>query len=73
MYEPAAQEPAAAPLRRLTGLPCELAGILLTTGGFAALALGVKAAADPGDEIIFSLPQWFYWEVLSVDFELIYE
>src|SRR5215216_6468966 len=67
MYEPAAQEAAAASLRQLTGLPFEPDDILLTTGGFAALSVGVKAVADLGDEIIFTLPPWFSYEVLIVE------
>ena len=67
MYEPAAQEAAAASLTQLTGLPFAPEDILLTTGGFTALALGMKAVTDPGDEIIFSLPPWFLYEALSVE------
>jgi aspartate aminotransferase len=71
MHEPAAQEAAAASLRRLTGLPFEPEDILLTTGGFAALSLGIKVVADPGDEIIFSLPPWFCYEAISVEAGLV--
>src|SRR5687767_1655029 len=41
-YEPEAQEAAAASLARLTGLPFAAEDMLLTTGGFAALAVGLK-------------------------------
>src|SRR5215217_2606092 len=71
MYEPAAQEAAAISLQQLTGLSFEPDDILLTTGGFAALSLGMKAVADPGDEIIFSLPPWFAYEVLIVEAGLV--
>ena len=70
-YEPAAQEAAAASLGQLTGLPFEPDDILLTTGGFAALSVGVKAVADPGDEVIFSLPPWFAYEALIVEAGLV--
>lgn len=70
-YEPAAQEAAAASLAQWTGLAFEPADILLTTGGFAALAMGMKAVADPGDEIIYSLPPWFAYEALSVEAGLV--
>ena len=66
-YEPAAQEAAAASLARLLGLPFEPADILLTTGGFAAISLALKIVADPGDEVIFSLPPWFVYEALAVE------
>jgi aspartate aminotransferase len=70
-YEPAAQETAAASLGQLTGLPFEPDDILLTTGGFAALAVGMKAVADPSDEVIFSLPPWFAYETLLVEAGLV--
>ena len=70
-YEPAAQEAAAASLGQLTGLPFAPEDILLTTGGFAALSLGMKVVADPGDEVIFSLPPWFAYEALIVESGLV--
>ena len=70
-YEPAAQEAAAASLGQLTGLPFEPDDILLTTGGFAALSVGMKAVADPGDEVIYSLPPWFAYEALLVEAGLV--
>jgi aspartate aminotransferase len=71
MYEPAAQEAAAASLARLTGMPFDPDDILLTTGGFAALSVGMKAVADPGDEVIYSLPPWFAYEALLVEASLV--
>jgi aspartate aminotransferase len=71
MYEPAAQEAAAASLRQLTGLPFAPDDILLTTDGFAALSVGMKAVADPGDEVIYSLPPWFTYETLLVEAGLV--
>jgi aspartate aminotransferase len=70
-YEPEAQEAAAVGLSRLTGLEFEPADVLLTTGGFTALSAGMKTVADPGDEIIFSLPPWFCYEALSVEAGLV--
>lgn len=67
MYEPAAQEAAAASLAALTGLSFTPEDILLTTGGFAALSVGMKVVADPGEEAIFSLPPWFAYEALLVE------
>lgn len=66
-YDAAAQEAAAESLRRASGLPFEPDDMLLTTGGFAALSAGMKTVADPGDEIIFSLPPWFFYEPLAVE------
>jgi aspartate aminotransferase len=70
-YEPVAQEAAAASLGQLTGLPFETDDILLTTGGSVALSLGMKAVADPGDEVIYSLPPWFAYETLLVEAGLV--
>ena len=70
-YEAAAQEAAAASLGQLTGLPFEPDDILLTTGGFVALAVGMKAVADPGDEVIYSLPPWFAYEGLIIEAGLV--
>jgi aspartate aminotransferase len=62
-----AQEAAAAGLQRHLGLPFDPDDILLTTGGFAALAAVMKVVADPGDEVIYSLPPWFLYEPLAVE------
>jgi aspartate aminotransferase len=70
-YEPAAQEAAAASLARLTGLPFAPEDILLTTGGFAALTVGMKLVADPGDEIVYNLPPWFCYEAMAIEAGLV--
>src|SRR5215204_548680 len=70
-YEPAAQEAAAASLGKLTGLPFEPDDLRLTHGGFTALSVGMKVVADPDDEIIYSLPPWFAYEVLIVEAGLV--
>ncbi|MCU1532135.1 MAG: aminotransferase class I/II-fold pyridoxal phosphate-dependent enzyme [Arthrobacter sp.] len=69
--EAEAQAAAAESLRRLTGAAFEPADIHLTTGGFTAIALALKAVADPGDEAIFSLPPWFFYEPLLVEAGLV--
>jgi aspartate aminotransferase len=69
--EPAAREAAAAGLRRAVGLPFETEDIHLTTGGFAAIALAMKVVADPGDEVIYSLPPWFLYEALALEAGLV--
>ncbi|HET7056536.1 MAG TPA: aminotransferase class I/II-fold pyridoxal phosphate-dependent enzyme [Thermomicrobiales bacterium] len=66
-YVPAAQEAAAASLERLLRIPFAPEDILLTTGGFAAIATALKTAADPGDEVIYSLPPWFLYEGLCAE------
>jgi aspartate aminotransferase len=71
MHLPSAQEAAAAGLQRVTGLPFAPEDMLLTTGAFAALSVGMKLVADPGDEVIFSLPPWFLYEGLAVEAGLV--
>lgn len=65
--EPRSQEILAASLREWRVMPFQPEDIALTNAGFGALAAGLKAVGDPGDEVIFSLPPWFFYEVLCVD------
>jgi aspartate aminotransferase len=67
----AAREAAAESLERLLGVPFRTEDIYLTTGGFAAIALALKTVADPGDEVIFSLPPWFLYEPLILEAGLV--
>ncbi|MGQ0679579.1 MAG: hypothetical protein ACT4OM_07990 [Actinomycetota bacterium] len=38
--------------------------ILMTNGTFASLALCLAGLVDPGDEVIFVSPPWFFYEAL---------
>ena len=67
----AARQAAAESLEQLLGLPFRTEDIYLTTGGFAAIALALKTVADPGDEVIFSLPPWFLYEPLILEAGLV--
>jgi aspartate aminotransferase len=69
--EPEAQDAAAASLRRWLGIPFAPEDILMTTGGFSAIALALKLVAAPGDEVIFNLPPWFAYEGIVVEAGLI--
>jgi hypothetical protein len=62
--EPEAREIVAAALRERRGLPFDADDILLTNGAFAALAVVLGAIIDPGDEVIFLSPPWFFYEAL---------
>jgi aspartate aminotransferase len=62
--EPAACAVVAAALRERRGLPFEADDIFLTNGAFAALAVVLGAIIDPGDEVIFLSPPWFFYEAL---------
>ena len=52
----------AASLRARTGLPFEPDDIHLSPGTFGALATALRATVDPGDEVIFLSPPWFFYE-----------
>lgn len=66
-----AQQAAAESLQRLLEMPFEPADIHLTTGGFTAIAMALKAVADPGDEVIYSLPPWFLYEPILTEAGLV--
>lgn len=62
---------AAQSLRRLLEVPFEPEDIHLTTGGFTAIAMAMKAVADPGDEVVYSLPPWFLYEPIITEAGLV--
>ena len=47
------------------------ANLRMTTGGFGAITVAMKAVADPGDEVIYSLPPWFLYEILAIEAGLV--
>ncbi len=65
--EPESRAIVAASLRAWVGIPFEAEDIAMTTGGFGALAAALKAVTEPGDEVIYSLPPWFLYEIMIVD------
>lgn len=66
MSEPTARAVVANSLRERRGLPFAEEDIAMTTGAFAALAVVLGAIVDPGDEVIFISPPWFFYEALIV-------
>ncbi|MGH2527317.1 MAG: aminotransferase class I/II-fold pyridoxal phosphate-dependent enzyme, partial [Actinomycetota bacterium] len=62
--EPYAQEAAAAGLRERRGIAFEADDVLVTDGGFAGLNLCIRLVTDPGDEVIFLTPPWFFYEAI---------
>jgi len=52
----------AAVLRERRGLPFEPEDVFMTTGAFGALAAAFRAVADPGDEIVYVSPPWFFYD-----------
>lgn len=64
LNEPEAREPVARSLTRLTGLPWDPADVFMTNAGFGALTVTLRAITEPGDEVIFLSPPWFFYELL---------
>ncbi|MBT2594653.1 aminotransferase class I/II-fold pyridoxal phosphate-dependent enzyme [Arthrobacter sp. ISL-72] len=66
-----AQTAAAESLQRLLEMRFEPQDIHLTTGGFTAIAMALKSVANPGDEVIYSLPPWFLYEAMIIEAGLV--
>lgn len=64
MNEPAAQKIVAESLRAWRGISVGAQDIFLTNGAFAALSVALGAILDPGDEVIFNSPPWFFYKAL---------
>jgi aspartate aminotransferase len=64
MSEPNAQAAVARSLTARTGLDWDPADVAMTNGGFAALAVSLRAIVEPGDEVVFVSPPWFFYELL---------
>jgi aspartate aminotransferase len=59
---PAAREVACASLRERLGVPFEPGDLFLTRGASAALAIALAALVEPGEEVVFLNPPWFFYE-----------
>jgi aspartate aminotransferase len=64
LSEPRSQRTVARTLSERTGLDWDPADIAMTNGGFAALAVSLRAIVEPGDEVVFLSPPWFFYEIL---------
>jgi len=62
-YEPARQAAAAALTAEL-GLNFAGDDIFLTRGAGGAIALALLTVVDPGDEVVFLSPPWFFYEAM---------
>jgi aspartate aminotransferase len=69
--EPAAQEAAAASLERVVPLDWTAGDLRMTTGGFGAITVAMKVLADPGEEVVYTLPPWFLYEPLALEAGLV--
>jgi aspartate aminotransferase len=64
LSEPESQRTVAATLTARTGMAWDPADVAMTNGGFAALAVSLRTLVEPGDEVIFLSPPWFFYELL---------
>ena len=64
MPDPRAAEAAAAALSEELGLAFDPEDIILTRGAHGAMALAMATVLDPGDEVVFVSPPWFFYEAL---------
>jgi aspartate aminotransferase len=64
MSEPDSQRTVAATLSARTGLDWDPEDVAMTNGGFAALAVALRTLVQPGDEVVFVSPPWFFYEIL---------
>jgi aspartate aminotransferase len=62
--EPRSQATVARGLTARTGLDWDPADVAMTNGGFAALAVAFRTIIEPGDEVIFLSPPWWFYELL---------
>ena len=67
MSEPEARRAVAVGLRAWRGIDVLSEDIFLTNGAFAGLAVVLNALVDPGDEVIFISPPWFFYEALILN------
>lgn len=65
--EPDARQAVAASLQRLYDIPFDAEHIHMTNGAFGALAAVLAAVVNPGDEVIFISPPWFFYEPMILD------
>jgi aspartate aminotransferase len=59
--DPAAVRVAVESLRQRVGMDFDPGDVAMTTGAFGALASTLRAVVDPGDEVIYLSPPWFFY------------
>ncbi len=64
LSEPASQRTVAETLTERTGMAWDPDDVAMTNGGFAAIAVALRTLVEPGDEVVFLSPPWFFYEVL---------
>jgi aspartate aminotransferase len=61
-----AREAIASGLRDRRGIAFEPRDVFVTDGAFAGLNVTIRTVTDPGDEVVFISPPWFFYEALIV-------
>ncbi len=64
LSEPKSRQAVSRSLSTRTGLEWDPEDVAMTNGGFAALAVTLRAILESGDEVIFLSPPWFFYEIL---------
>jgi aspartate aminotransferase len=64
LSEESARETVAATLRAWRGASFEADDILMTNGGFAAIAVALNTVVSLGEEVIYVTPPWFFYEAM---------
>src|SRR5688572_7844542 len=64
MSEAPARAAVAKSLRESRGLSFDDGDIFITNGAFGAISVALTTVVDPGDEVIFISPPWFFYEAL---------
>jgi aspartate aminotransferase len=64
LSEPRSRRAVAHSLTTRTGLDWDPDDVFMTNGGFGALAVTFQSLLEPGDEVIFLSPPWFFYEIL---------
>jgi aspartate aminotransferase len=64
--EPYAREAVVAALGERRGIAYRADDVFLTDGAFAGLLLTLRVVCDPGDEVVFVSPPWFFYRALIV-------
>jgi aspartate aminotransferase len=64
LSEAESQRTVAATLTTRTGMAWDPNDVAMTNGGFAAIAVALRTLVEPGDEVVFLSPPWFFYEML---------
>jgi aspartate aminotransferase len=64
--EPYAIAAAADGLRRRRGVAFEADDVLMTDGAFTGLNLCIRTVTEPGEQVIFLSPPWFFYEAMII-------